>query len=140
MCIRDRNLEGWKVTNPVDESRRIIDKIKDQVDVLIGVMHMDTENEYGVYGSGVTDLANACPEFDVIVGGHGHRKMCIRDSVMTVQTQVMRKVYDPDKMRKEIEAQIAEKKKQEKRGVKTVSYTHLLPRGKARHSWRRPAV
>lgn len=50
-----KNLEGWKVTNPVDESRRIIDKIKDQVDVLIGVMHMDTENEYGVYGSGVTD-------------------------------------------------------------------------------------
>ena len=32
-------------------SRKIIDKIKDQVDVLIGVMHMDTENEYGVYGS-----------------------------------------------------------------------------------------
>lgn len=70
-----KNLEGWKVTNPVDESRKIIDKIKDQVDVLIGVMHMDTENEYGVYGSGVTDLANACPEFDVIVGGHGHRSI-----------------------------------------------------------------
>ena len=59
----------------MDESRKIIDKIKDQVDVLIGVMHMDTENEYGVYGSGVTDLANACPEFDVIVGGHGHRSI-----------------------------------------------------------------
>ena len=29
---------------------------------------------------------------------------------MTAQTQVMRKVYDPDKMRKEIEAQIAERK------------------------------
>ena len=57
---------GWKVTNPVDESRKIIDKIKDQVDVLIGVMHMDTENEYGVYGSGVTDL-----------------EMCIRDSCRT---------------------------------------------------------
>ena len=69
-----KNLEGWKVTNPVDESRKIIDKIKDQVDVLIGVMHMDTENEYGVYGSGVTDLANACPEFDVIVGGHGRSR------------------------------------------------------------------
>ena len=26
-----KNLEGWKVTNPVDESRKIIDKIKDQV-------------------------------------------------------------------------------------------------------------
>ena len=69
------NLTGWTVTNPVDECRKIIDQIKDQVDVLIGVMHMDTENEYGVYGSGVTDLANACPEFDVIVAAHGHKEI-----------------------------------------------------------------
>ena len=45
----------------------------------------------------------------------------ISNIVMTVQTQVMRKVYDPDKMRQEIEAQIAEKKKQEKRGVKNTT-------------------
>ena len=45
----------------------------------------------------------------------------ISNIVMTVQTQVMRKVYDPEKMRKEIEAQIAEKKKQEKRGVKNTT-------------------
>ena len=45
----------------------------------------------------------------------------ISNIVMTVQTQVMRKVYDPDKMRKEIEAQIAEKKKQVKRGVKNTT-------------------
>ena len=69
------NLTGWTVTNPVDECRKIIDQIKDQVDVLIGVMHMDTENEYGVYGSGVTDLANACPEFDVIIAAHGHKEI-----------------------------------------------------------------
>ena len=69
------NLTGWTVTNPVDECRKVIDQIKDQVDVLIGVMHMDTENEYGVYGSGVTDLANACPEFDVIIAAHGHKEI-----------------------------------------------------------------
>ena len=69
------NLTGWTVTNPVDECRKAIDQIKDQVDVLIGVMHMDTENEYGVYGSGVTDLANACPEFDVIIAAHGHKEI-----------------------------------------------------------------
>ncbi len=69
------NLTGWNVTNPVDECRKIIDQIKDQVDVLIGVMHMDTENEYGVYGSGVTDLANACPEFNVIIAAHGHKEI-----------------------------------------------------------------
>ena len=69
------NLAGWNVTNPVDECRKIIDQIKDKVDVLIGVMHMDTENEYGVYGSGVTDLANACPEFNVIIAAHGHKEI-----------------------------------------------------------------
>ena len=69
------NLTGWTVTNPVDECRKVIDQIKDQVDVLIGVMHMDTENEYGVYGSGVTELANACPEFDVIIAAHGHKEI-----------------------------------------------------------------
>ena len=70
-----KNLEGWTVTNPVDESRKIIDKIKNDVDVIVGVMHMDVDNEYGVYGSGVTDLANACPEFDVIVAAHGHKSI-----------------------------------------------------------------
>ena len=69
------NLKGWTVTNPVDESRKIIDQIKDKVDIIVGVMHMDIENEYGVYGSGVTDLANACPEFDVIVAAHGHKSI-----------------------------------------------------------------
>lgn len=69
------NLSGWTVTNPVDECRKIVDQIKDKVDVLIGVMHMDTENEYGVAGSGVTDLANACPEFDVIIAAHGHKEI-----------------------------------------------------------------
>ena len=52
----------------------------------------------------------------------------ISNIVMTVQTQVMRKVYDPDKMRKEIEAQIAEKKKQEKRGVKNTTITVTDPK------------
>ncbi len=34
----------------------------------------------------------------------------ISNILMTAQTQVMRKFYDPEKMRKEIEAQIAERK------------------------------
>ena len=45
----------------------------------------------------------------------------ISNIVMTVQTQIMRKVYDPEKMRKEVESQIAEKRKQEKRGVKNTT-------------------
>ena len=45
----------------------------------------------------------------------------ISNIVMTVQTQAMRKFYDPEKMRKEVEEQIAAKKKQEKRGVKSTT-------------------
>ena len=45
----------------------------------------------------------------------------ISNIVMTVQTQIMRKFYDPEKMRKEIEEQIAAKRKQEKRGVKNTT-------------------
>lgn len=70
-----KNLEGWTVTNPVDECRKLIKQLRGQVDVLLGVMHMDPESEYGVYGSGARDLAEACPEFDVIVAAHGHRSV-----------------------------------------------------------------
>ena len=45
----------------------------------------------------------------------------ISNIVMTAQTQVMRKIYDPEKMRKEVEAQIEEKRKQQKRGVKSTT-------------------
>ena len=45
----------------------------------------------------------------------------ISNIVMTAQTQIMRKFYDPEKMRKEVEAEIAAKKKQEKRGVKNTT-------------------
>lgn len=45
----------------------------------------------------------------------------ISNIVMTVQTQVMRKFYDPEAMRKQVEAEIAAKRKQEKRGVKNTT-------------------
>ena len=69
------NLKGYTVTDPAEECRKIIDEIEDETDLLIGVMHMGTENEYNVPNSGVTDLANACPEFDLIVASHEHRQI-----------------------------------------------------------------
>ena len=52
----------------------------------------------------------------------------ISNIVMTVQTQVMRKFYDPEKMRKDVEAEIAAKRKQEKRGVKNTTITVTDPK------------
>ena len=66
------NLAGCTVTDPLEETRQIIDSIQGQYDVLAGVFHMGIENEYDMPNSGVTDILNACPEFDVMVSAHEH--------------------------------------------------------------------
>ena len=45
----------------------------------------------------------------------------ISNIVMTVQTQVMRKIYDPEKMKEQVKAEIASRRKEEKRGVKNTT-------------------
>ena len=45
----------------------------------------------------------------------------ISNIVMTVQTQVMRKIYDPEKMKEQVKAEITSRKKEEKRGVKSTT-------------------
>jgi len=85
------NLAKCTVTDPVEESRKLIDEIGDDVDVLIAVMHMGLENEYGVANSGVTDLAEACPEFDLIVASHEHMQVegTELNGVLTVENKNM---------------------------------------------------
>lgn len=60
------------MSDPVAESRKIVDQIRNEVDVLIGVMHMSVEDEMGTEHTGVRSLAQACPEFDLIVAAHKH--------------------------------------------------------------------
>ncbi len=69
----EANLRGCTVGDPVEETRRIVDQIKGNVDVFIGVMHMGLDNEYDEPHTGVRDLAQACPEFDLIVAAHQHK-------------------------------------------------------------------
>lgn len=66
------NLTGCTVSNPVEETRKIIDRIRDDTDVLIGVMHMGLPDDIGMEDSGVIALADACPEFAMIVAAHSH--------------------------------------------------------------------
>ena len=67
--------EGIIVADPVEEVRKIVNLIKDDVDVLIAACHMDCENEYGLEDSGVYDLADKVPELDLILAAHGHKKI-----------------------------------------------------------------
>lgn len=67
-----KNLDGCTVTSPIAESRKAIDELRGRVDILVGLMHMGLDEEYGTEGSGAVPLAEACPEFDVIIASHGH--------------------------------------------------------------------
>ncbi len=66
------NLADCMVTDPLEETRKIIDSIKGQYDVLVGVYHMGIDNEYDVPNSGVEDILKECPEFDVMLASHAH--------------------------------------------------------------------
>mgnify|MGYP000077237065 FL=1 len=45
----------------------------------------------------------------------------ISNIIMTVQSLVMRKIYDPDKMKAQVAAEIAARRKEERRGVKSTT-------------------
>ncbi len=80
------NLAKCKVTDPLEETRGIIDAMQGRYDVLVGVYHMGIKNEYGVENSGVTDMLNACPEFDVMVSSHEHALIDLINNVQMYYT------------------------------------------------------
>lgn len=69
------NLAKCTVTDPLMETRKIIDKIEGRYDVLVGVFHMGLNNEYGEPNSSVTEILKACPEFDVMISAHAHMQI-----------------------------------------------------------------
>ena len=82
-----QNLKDYTVTDPVEETRKVIDEIKDDVDIIIAAEHMGENNEYGVPNSGAYDLADACPEIDVIIAAHDHKQFADieRNGVLIVE-------------------------------------------------------
>ena len=85
------NLAECTVTDPLEETRAIIDAIQGQYDVLAGVYHMGLDNSYNTSNSGVTDILNACPEFDVMVSAHEHKQISGMDinGALVVQNKNM---------------------------------------------------
>lgn len=83
------NLQGCSVTDPLEETRKIIESIRGKYDVLVGVFHMGIENEYGLANSGVRDVLTKCPEFDVMVSSHEHTLIPSMDinGVLVVQNK-----------------------------------------------------
>ncbi len=67
------HLKGFKVLNPIDETKKVINELKGKVDAMVGIMHMGIDNENNIDGTGVRDMANNCPELTAIIAGHMHK-------------------------------------------------------------------
>lgn len=67
------NLEGYKVTNPVEETKKAVKEIKDnkKADIIIATVHMGKDTEYGL-GDSASEIAKECPEIAAIICGHAH--------------------------------------------------------------------
>lgn len=67
------SLNGLEVRNPLDCIEDALATLKAQdVDAVVGLIHEGLDEENSVPGSGTKDLAEAFPEFDVIISGHAH--------------------------------------------------------------------
>lgn len=64
--------DGKKLTDPVEETIKVIKEIKEETDLLVAVVHMGIENENNITNTGVADMAKKVPELDVIFAGHMH--------------------------------------------------------------------
>ena len=67
------NLKEYKVTDPIEETKKVISEIKDKVDAIVAVVHMSEGQEYGVESASAVTLANECPELVAIVASHEHK-------------------------------------------------------------------
>lgn len=65
------NLTGYEVKNPANETRKVLDELKDKADVFILSVHAGENNEYG-NGDGAREIAKLCPELTAIIAGHAH--------------------------------------------------------------------
>lgn len=69
-------LDNYDVYNPMDVMQSAINELREQnVDCIVALIHEGLEEERGIYGTGIRDIAANFPELDVIIGGHAHEKV-----------------------------------------------------------------
>lgn len=63
---------GLAFTETLAETKKVVAELEGQYDVLVGAYHVGPEGEYTY--AGLEAIAEECPEFDVLLGGHAHSK------------------------------------------------------------------
>lgn len=65
------HFKGLEFRNPVEETTKVINELKGEVDVFVGVFHMGLEDEYTDF-DGTRSIIEKNPELDAVVMGHAH--------------------------------------------------------------------
>lgn len=66
------HFKGLEFEDPIVSVKKTVDLLDGQYDVLVGAFHLSRRDEYGL--TGVMDIAEEIPEFDLIFHGHEHAK------------------------------------------------------------------
>ncbi len=70
------NLRDLEFLSPTEEVKKEVDRLKKEgVDSIVLLAHMGLSNENNIPDTGVTDIAKAIPEIDVIFAGHFHKNI-----------------------------------------------------------------
>lgn len=62
--------DNMTFATPMEQTEKMVAELRDQVDILVAMIHYGREGEYGV--EGVTEVAERFPEVDVYMAGHSH--------------------------------------------------------------------
>lgn len=62
--------DNMSFRSPEEQTAMMVEELRDQVDILIGMIHYGREGEYGT--AGVSEIAEKYPEVDAFLIGHSH--------------------------------------------------------------------
>lgn len=62
--------DNMTFVSPMEQTEKMVEELRDQVDILVAMIHYGREGEYGT--EGVTAVAEAFPEVDIYMAGHSH--------------------------------------------------------------------
>lgn len=65
--------DGMSFRSPMEQTELMVAELRDQVDILIGMIHYGRDGEYGT--EGVSEIAERFPEVDAYLIGHAHEML-----------------------------------------------------------------
>ncbi|MBR2675717.1 MAG: 5'-nucleotidase C-terminal domain-containing protein [Solobacterium sp.] len=82
-------MDGYDVTDPIEETGKILKELEGKYDLLLGVHHMGIKDELNTNGTGMESYLPHFPQYDAVVSSHEHQLIVNQEinGVLTVQNK-----------------------------------------------------